>query len=683
MTVAALSALAALMLVGPATAVGYSVGPISEVSAGCPGTGDVQAATDPVRRYVYIAFEGCEHDRGVGFVSSPDGGASYSQPVALPGSRGGWDPSVAVAPDGTLYVAFMDRAAHREYPTVDVSHDQGRTFSVEKTLQPQQSGNWGDAEYIAVAPDGTLYVAWAYGPSRSKVRERCAAHGSCFSVSGDLNVVVQSSTDEGASFGPMSVVSPGYPDAGADEGAIAVQGDGQVDVLYQGYEVTDPKTLKLANGHEYFASSLDHGRSWSAPVAVGASAGQSTIDEWWNDGSIAAAPGGDLFASWDTQAGEGAQSTDTGWLSFSTDGGREWSAPVQAPADQTGVPHIMEVTGASPGEAYVGWLSDSSPAGYAQYLRTFSVAANDGGGGWLTAPEQISSQFGDPDVAPGDTFGIVTLSPGELVLSWGSAVPGSHRRASVFAAPVATAAGELAPLGRAATRASAGRPAARGTPALAGKTVGIDPGHNGRNYSDPAYIDHLVWNGREEEPCDTTGTETDTGYTEARFNFNVAEDLAGDLRAEGARVVLTRPSNDGVGPCVPERSEILNRAHANVAIDIHADGGPPGGRGFTILEPVADGPNDRVIGASKAFGRLVLERFHALTGMPVSDYDGTGGISLRDNLAGLNLTSVPKVLIECGNMRNPTDAALLVRPSFQRLAAQALAAAITAYLAPR
>jgi N-acetylmuramoyl-L-alanine amidase len=215
---------------------------------------------------------------------------------------------------------------------------------------------------------------------------------------------------------------------------------------------------------------------------------------------------------------------------------------------------------------------------------------------------------------------------------------------------------------------------------LAGRVVGIDPGHNGRNGTDPGYINHLVWNGREEEGCDTTGTETDGGYTEARFNFNVAEYLAGDLRADGARVVLTRSSNDGLGPCVNERSEIINRAHANVAIDIHADGGPASGRGFTVLEPVADGPNDRVIGPSRTFGNVVRDRFHTLTGMPLSTYDGTNGITDRDNLAGLNLTTVPKVLIECGNMRNSADAALLVRSSFQRLAAHALAEAITTYL---
>jgi N-acetylmuramoyl-L-alanine amidase len=215
---------------------------------------------------------------------------------------------------------------------------------------------------------------------------------------------------------------------------------------------------------------------------------------------------------------------------------------------------------------------------------------------------------------------------------------------------------------------------------LAGKVVGIDPGHNGRNYTDPAFIDHLIWNGREEETCDTTGTETDGGYTEAQFNYNVAGYLAADLRALGARLVLTRTTNDGVGPCVTTRAEIINRARADVAIDIHADGGPDDGRGFAILEPVADGPNDRVIDASAAFGRILRERYGALTGMPVSTYDGVDGIADRDDLAGLNLTSVPKVLIECGNMRNTTDAALLVSSSFQQLAAKAFTQAITQYL---
>jgi N-acetylmuramoyl-L-alanine amidase len=215
---------------------------------------------------------------------------------------------------------------------------------------------------------------------------------------------------------------------------------------------------------------------------------------------------------------------------------------------------------------------------------------------------------------------------------------------------------------------------------LQGKVVTIDPGHNGDNYTDPAFIDAPVWNGRENESCDTTGTETDGGYTEAQFNFDVAQDAAADLRAQGATVVLTRTSNSGVGPCVTERAAIGNEAHSDAAISIHADGGPAGGRGFAVLEPVADGVNDAVITPSAVLGSDVRAAFVAQTGMPVSTYDGVNGIAARDDLAGLNLSTVPKVLIECGNMRNATDAALLVSPTWQAQAARAITSGITTYL---
>ena len=232
----------------------------------------------------------------------------------------------------------------------------------------------------------------------------------------------------------------------------------------------------------------------------------------------------------------------------------------------------------------------------------------------------------------------------------------------------------------AATPAGAGYWLAVGSEPLAGKVVGIDPGHDGLNGSAPAVIDQPVFNGTGYEPCDTTGTATDGGYTEAQYNFNVATYLEADLEAEGATVVLTRSSNDGVGPCVTTRAAIINDAHADVAVDIHADGGPPSGRGFTILEPVADGPNDAVIASSAAFASVLRAAFLAGTPMPVSDYDGVDGLLPRNDLAGLNLTTVPKVLIECGNMRNATDAALLVTPSFQQAAAAAMAQAITEFL---
>ncbi len=260
----------------------------------------------------------------------------------------------------------------------------------------------------------------------------------------------------------------------------------------------------------------------------------------------------------------------------------------------------------------------------------------------------------------------------------GSAAPAGPPLAGQPSSPAAGAAPAAGP-----ASASAGPSPDGAAEPLAGKIIGIDPGHNGGNFTDAGSIGQQIWNGREWEACDTTGTETAGGYTEALFNFNVASYLSADLRRDGARVVMTRTTNNGVGPCVNRRAQIINRSGANLALDIHADGGPPAGRGFTILDPVGDGPNDSVIASSARFGSDVRQAFLADTTMPVSTYEGADGIMSRDDLAGLNLTRVPKVLIECGNMRNGTDASLLASARFQRLVAGALAAAIIRFLGPR
>jgi hypothetical protein len=137
---------------------------------------------------------------------------------------------------------------------------------------------------------------------------------------------------------------------------------------------------------------------------------------------------GNLYAVWDTQGAN----NDVGWLSYSADGGAHWSTPVQASPDQLSVPHVMEVAGGGAGTAYVSIFSGADPRGYADYLRTFSIKS-----GWLSDAVQISPEFGDTSVWPGDTFGISTLSPGHVVLSWGSATASTAKKSEIFAANVA------------------------------------------------------------------------------------------------------------------------------------------------------------------------------------------------------------------------------------------------------
>jgi N-acetylmuramoyl-L-alanine amidase len=282
---------------------------------------------------------------------------------------------------------------------------------------------------------------------------------------------------------------------------------------------------------------------------------------------------------------------------------------------------------------------------------------------------------------PGRRPGVAAIGVAAVVLAVSACGAGpSGSTPSAGGTPTVSPVSPVSPASPPAVSPSAGSSATPVAPPLAGKIIGIDPGHNGGNFTHPAAMARLIWNGAEWETCDTTGTETDSGYTEAQFNFNVALDLRADLLRDGAQVVMTRTGDDGVGPCVNRRAEIINAARANVAVDIHADGGPVSGRGFTILEPVADGPNDSVIATSRRFGADVRQAMLAGTPMPESDYVGVDGILPRDDLAGLNLTTVPKVLIECGNMRNATDAGLLVTARFQQQVAAALTAAIVRFL---
>ena len=267
-----------------------------------------------------------------------------------------------------------------------------------------------------------------------------------------------------------------------------------------------------------------------------------------------------------------------------------------------------------------------------------------------------------------------------------SAGPGTGQpstRDSAQASPSTQRTSHGDPPFQAAAGGGPGRFPPTGRGILNGKVVLVDPGHNGGNFGAPSVINRLIWNGRETETCDTPGAETDGGYTEALFNWDVALYLTADLRAEGATVVLTRTSNTGVGPSVTERAAIGNEVHANAAVSIHADGGPPAGRGFAILEPVADGINNAIVGPSAVLGADLRAAFQTGTGEPVSSYDGINGLQPRDDLAGTNLSKVPKVFIECANMRNAADAALVTSTRWQALAARAIAAGLAAFLVAR
>ncbi|WP_107121660.1 N-acetylmuramoyl-L-alanine amidase [Streptomyces yokosukanensis] len=284
------------------------------------------------------------------------------------------------------------------------------------------------------------------------------------------------------------------------------------------------------------------------------------------------------------------------------------------------------------------------------------------------------------------TVALAALVPGAL-LGWvvyeavgGGAGGGSDRTAAV-----------ATPAGTASPSASVGddgkQPsAAPASASLKGKVVVIDPGHNQDNFQHTTEINRKVDIGTNKKECDTTGTSTNAGYTEARFTLDVAHRLRTLLQKQGATVKLTRDGDHPAwGPCVDQRARIGNEAHADAAISIHADGSAAGNRGFHVILPgsVHAGAADtrKIVGPSHDLGTRLAGTFLRDTGEPPSNYLGGGtGLVTRTDLGGLNLSTVPKVFIECGNMRDSKDAALLTSGAWRQKAAQGISEGIVSFL---
>lgn len=212
------------------------------------------------------------------------------------------------------------------------------------------------------------------------------------------------------------------------------------------------------------------------------------------------------------------------------------------------------------------------------------------------------------------------------------------------------------------------------------QVVVLDPGHNGANAANPAEINRPVPAGRgRTKPCNTTGTATNAGYPEHAFTWDVAVRTRDLLAAAGVEVVLTRQNDDGVGPCVDQRAAIGNQSGAAAVVSIHADGSTnESAHGFHVAyssPPLNDAQGEPSTRLAETMRDTMVTK-----GFATSTYIGSSGLSPRDDLGGLNLSERPAVLVECGNMRNATEAATFSSPDGRQSYAAAIAAGILAYL---
>ena len=216
---------------------------------------------------------------------------------------------------------------------------------------------------------------------------------------------------------------------------------------------------------------------------------------------------------------------------------------------------------------------------------------------------------------------------------------------------------------------------------LAGLVIALDPGHQLGN-GDPRFstqMSQTKFNGNAVKGCNTTGTETPSGYPESTFTWKVALRVKHRLEHQGATVRMTRPDNspDMWGPCVWKRGAFGTKVGADFEVSIHGDGAPASGRGFFIYTPaLIEGWTDDIAASSLRAAHRMHDAMVA-AGATSSTYI-SGGIATTPEMTTLNFSDIPIVLIEMGNMRNAQEAAVMETSMGQARYARWLVAGIKA-----
>ena len=223
------------------------------------------------------------------FARSADGGRTFGATQTVNDDAGGAPSShtfhdVAVAADGTVYVSWLDsRERDRLRGTAADPGSEIRVASLAPGAERFGASAVVDGNVcpccrtsLAVAPDGTVYVAW-----------RKVFEGSV------RDIAIASSTDGGRTFSaPAPVhrdgwVYPGCPHAGP---SVAVDGEGRVLVAWY--------TGREGGQGLFLARSAAGGRGFGEPVAI-------VTDDWVPPSQVVlAVDEGGVWAAWDDRREE-------------------------------------------------------------------------------------------------------------------------------------------------------------------------------------------------------------------------------------------------------------------------------------------------------------------------------------------------------------------------------------------
>lgn len=206
-----------------------------------------------------------------------------------------------------------------------------------------------------------------------------------------------------------------------------------------------------------------------------------------------------------------------------------------------------------------------------------------------------------------------------------------------------------------------------------GKVVCIDAGHQARGNSS------LEPNGPGSSTMKakvTTGaTGCVTGKTESQINLEVALKLQQALQNQGYTVIMCRTSQN-VDISNAQRAEIANNNHVSAFIRLHCDSSTSSSATGTLtLAPSTSNPYCASIASeSQALSKSIVNNICNVTG------SRNRGVSIVDNMTGLNWSKVPVTIVEMGFLSNPQEDQLLASDDYQNKIVQGIVNGIGAYL---
>lgn len=203
------------------------------------------------------------------------------------------------------------------------------------------------------------------------------------------------------------------------------------------------------------------------------------------------------------------------------------------------------------------------------------------------------------------------------------------------------------------------------------KVVGIDPGHqiSANSGTEPNGPGSSVY--KMKVSGGTCGVIT--RKPEYQLTLEIGLALEKELWNRGYQVVMTRESNE-VDISNKQRALLLNKANADIAVRIHADGSTSGATGATMLCPSPSNPYvSNLSKESKKLSDAIIEKYIAATDIK------NRGVVYRDDLTGTNWSTIPVTLIELGFMTNGQEDTYMSSKSGQKAMVLGIADGIDSY----